>query len=66
MVVQVVNEADSNDPGVICGVSPTDKEGDFLAFFSKYFFDSVLQNQLASPASAILQVTLISEHILVQ
>ena len=42
IVFHVVIDADSNEPGVICGVSPTDKEGDFLAFFSRYFFDRAL------------------------
>ena len=42
MVVHVVRDADSNDPGVIAGVSPTDKDADFFAFFSKYFFDRAL------------------------
>ena len=42
MVVHVVREALSRDPGVICGVSPTESEADFLAFFSRYFFDKVL------------------------
>lgn len=43
MVVHVVREALSRDPGVICGVSPTESEADFLAFFSRYFFDKVLR-----------------------
>jgi len=42
IVVHVVRDADSNDPGVMAGVSPTDKDADFFAFFSKYFFDSAL------------------------
>ena len=46
IVVQVVSEADSSDPGVICGVSPTVNEADFLAFFSKNLFDKALQDQL--------------------
>jgi hypothetical protein len=42
MVVHVVRDADSNDPGVIAGVSPTDNDADFFAFFSRYFFDRAL------------------------
>jgi hypothetical protein len=42
IVVHVVREADSSDPGVISGVSPTVREADFLAFFSRYFFDRTL------------------------
>ena len=38
----MVRDADSNDPGVIAGVSPTDNDADFFAFFSRYFFDRAL------------------------
>jgi len=49
IVVHVVNEADSSDPGVIWGVSPTDNAEDFLAFFSRYFLDSALKNKVSPP-----------------
>jgi len=42
IVVHVVREADSKDPGVTCGLSPTVKEADFFAFFSKYLLDNAL------------------------
>ena len=42
MVVHVVRDADSNDPGVTAGVSPTDNDADFFDFFSRYFFDRTL------------------------
>jgi hypothetical protein len=51
IVVHVVSDADSRDPGVMAGVSPTDSDGDFFAFFSKNRFDRALTELAAGGRS---------------
>jgi hypothetical protein len=51
IVVHVVSDADSRDPGVMAGVSPTDSDADFFAFFSKYRFERALSELAAGGGS---------------